>query len=313
MTCEEFRECADALALGALAPEEAEAARLHLGLCKACAAVYRPAARVAEQLPLSVPLVQAPAGLRSAVFAAIHEDAGTPSSGQGGDVSARPSFSGAQSEVGSAAAHVVHIADTSDVRAGERAARMRSFTRGSFQLPVLAAAAVLVAIVGLAGWTFWLHTQVDDLKRTQQLSAYAFSTAVPGDAALSTLARAGADALVLMSSPGTVGAPLNPTTATTGPDGAVFWNPSQQRCVVLVRQLVPLGGGREYHVWFGAGDHRWDGGSVIPDVNGIAELVVATDRWQLGTDYTINVVVQRVPGDGTWDPVLTASVAAPAQ
>ena len=293
MICEELRADADALALGALPEKEASQAELHLASCDDCKAEYEAALRVAGQLPLSAPLVEAPWALRAAVFGAINSDtAGDRVSRSGAGVTGTP--------VGSRLQTTTHAA----VPGGRNALRSASvvrFRRVAFYLPTLAAAAMFIAIVGLGVWTLRLHNQVQDLKKSEQ-AASRLRISEPA------LARADTDALLLLSAPGTIKAPLTAGAAAPNANGAVFWSREQQRCVIFARELTPLRGGSEYHVWFSAGAAYWDGGPLIPDTTGVAEMVVSTERWHPGESYIINIVIQPVPDDGSRRPVLSASI-----
>jgi len=301
MICEELRADADALALGALPDYEASLARLHLASCDECRGEYEAALRVVGRLPLSVPLVEAPRALRTAVFDAIHSDtsghrvsrsvgsvSGTPAGGSMHDAK-HATISG-----GREASHVVRSANSSG--------RIIRFPRAASYWPALTAAAMFIAIIGLGVWTLRLQNQVHDLKKSEQVAAHLRLT-VPA------LARADADALLLLSLPGTIKAPLTAGAAAPNANGAIFWSPAQQRCVIFARDLAPLHNGSEYHVWFGAGKAYWDGGPLIPDETGVAEMVVSTERWQPGDTYIVNVVIQPVPDDGSRRPVLSASIS----
>jgi len=155
--------------------------------------------------------------------------------------------------------------------------------------------------IGLGVWTLRLHNQVQDLKKSDQAAAR-LRISEPA------LARADTDALLLLSSPGTIKAPLTAGAAAPNANGAVFWSREQQRCVIFARELTPLRGGSEYHCWFSAGAAYWDGGPLIPDTTGVAEMVVSTERWHPGESYIINIVIQPVPDDGSRRPVLSASI-----
>jgi len=180
----------------------------------------------------------------------------------------------------------------------ERAPQSR---RRAITFSTLAAAAMFIAIIGLGVWTLRLHNQVQDLKKSDQAAAR-LRISEPA------LARADTDALLLLSAPGTIKAPLTAGAAAPNANGAVFWSREQQRCVIFARELTPLRGGSEYHVWFSAGAAYWDGGPLIPDTTGVAEMVVSTERWHPGESYIINIVIQPVPDDGSRRPVLSASI-----
>lgn len=286
MNCEEFRESADALALGALAPEEARQARGHLAACAACAAAYAAAQAVAERLTLAVPLVSAPAGMRSAVLAAI---------GASPDSAVRP-------DPPAAAASVPRQVGTA--RRSAAARRTQLFGR-RLALPA-AAAVALVVIVGLALWVANLQGRIHKLE--QEVRNPGAPAAAPAVGS-----QTQHDAILLLSSPNTVSARLWAKPANPSADGAIIWNPTKQRCIVFASKLKPLGAGQEYHIYFRVGDNRWDGGTLTADAAGAAEADFATDRWQLGVGYTVTVVVQPSSQGGASEPVLEGAVQAPAQ
>jgi len=183
------------------------------------------------------------------------------------------------------------------LRAGQR------FGAAGFRMPALAAAAILIGLLGLAGWSFSLQRQLGDLKNQQRVASV-IGAGSPAPAAET--------ALVLLSARHTVTGELNPQ----GPgraSGGVIWNPDRQRCVILTQQLPPLAAGMEYRIWFRDGDHRWDAGALALDANGAAETVIDMSRWPVGKGYTIAIVVQRVVDDGSRQPVLAGTVEAALQ
>ena len=74
MTCQEFEELSAAYALGALTPEEQEAARAHLATCPKCRQLAGQLRSVVDLLPLSVAQVSPPAALRDRVLAAVQQE-----------------------------------------------------------------------------------------------------------------------------------------------------------------------------------------------------------------------------------------------
>jgi anti-sigma-K factor RskA len=74
MTCQEFEELSAAYALGALTPEEQQAARAHLATCPKCSQLAGQLRSVVDLLPLSVAQVSPPAALRDRVLAAVQQE-----------------------------------------------------------------------------------------------------------------------------------------------------------------------------------------------------------------------------------------------
>lgn len=70
-----FEEMAAAYVVGALSIADQPAFEEHLAGCDECGALVNQLSAVATELPLSVPLVEPPAGLRDRVIAAVHEEA----------------------------------------------------------------------------------------------------------------------------------------------------------------------------------------------------------------------------------------------
>jgi anti-sigma-K factor RskA len=74
MTCQEFEELSAAYALGAVTPEEQQAARAHLVTCPKCTRLAGQLRSVVDLLPLSVAQVTPPAALRDRVLAAVQQE-----------------------------------------------------------------------------------------------------------------------------------------------------------------------------------------------------------------------------------------------
>ena len=74
MNCQEFEELSAAYALGAVTPEEQQAARAHLATCPKCTRLAGQLRSVVDLLPLSVAQVTPPAALRDRVLAAVKDE-----------------------------------------------------------------------------------------------------------------------------------------------------------------------------------------------------------------------------------------------
>ena len=74
MTCQEFEELSAAYALGAVTPEEQQAARAHIATCSKCTRLAGQLRSVVDVLPLSVTQVTPPAALRERVLAAVQRE-----------------------------------------------------------------------------------------------------------------------------------------------------------------------------------------------------------------------------------------------
>jgi anti-sigma-K factor RskA len=78
MTCEEFEELSGAYALGAVTPEEREAARAHIAGCAKCTRLAQELHAVVDVLPLSVTQVDPPKSLKERLLTEIRKESSTP-------------------------------------------------------------------------------------------------------------------------------------------------------------------------------------------------------------------------------------------
>ncbi len=129
MTCNEFEELLGAYALGAVTPEEQEAARAHLAGCENCKRHLREVRAVVDLLPYSVTQMNPSESLKERILGAIHKEGQTKA--------AQP------------------------VQINQRPRRQRWSTR------LLAAAAVLMFILfgGMAAWNISLQHEVTSLQQ----------------------------------------------------------------------------------------------------------------------------------------------------
>jgi anti-sigma-K factor RskA len=89
MTCQEFEELSAAYALGAVTPEEQQAARAHIATCAKCTRLARQLRSVVDLLPLSVTQVTPPAALRERVLAAVQREGRVVPIERGAEIRAR--------------------------------------------------------------------------------------------------------------------------------------------------------------------------------------------------------------------------------
>jgi len=94
MSCQEFEELSAAYALGAVTPEEQQAARAHLVTCPKCTRLAGQLRSVVDLLPLSVAQVTPPAALRDRVLAAVQQESRVVPIERGTQIRARKSKSG---------------------------------------------------------------------------------------------------------------------------------------------------------------------------------------------------------------------------
>jgi anti-sigma-K factor RskA len=91
MNCQEFEELSAAYALGAVTPEEQQAARAHLATCPKCSRLAGQLRSVVDLLPLSVAQVSPPAALRDRVLAAVQQEGRVVPIERGAQIRARRS------------------------------------------------------------------------------------------------------------------------------------------------------------------------------------------------------------------------------
>lgn len=308
MTCEEFLDEVDALALGALSPEETAAPEQHAAGCADCARELRLARAVAERLPLSAPAVRAPTALRERVLAAVGAEAtGGEAAGFAARPGAQPPAAAAQADnvrpfVRPPAVAATPAAEAASGREPVQLAGWRRLVRGGMHVPALAAAVALLVLFGLAVWSLSLQRQLSDVKHQQSLAR----GQQPG------FLSASQAALTLLASQHTVTSQLDPSQSAKA-SGGVIWNPNEKKCVVLVQQLAPPPANAEYHIWFTSGSNRWDGGALTPDGSGAAFKVIDMSRWDVGEGYHIAIVLQATPDNGQHQPVLGGDLHASLQ
>ncbi|GER90655.1 hypothetical protein KDW_48170 [Dictyobacter vulcani] len=78
MTCQDFEELSGAYILGALTPEERQAAQEHLANCPECTLMLQQLQPVANLLPLTVPEVEPPAGHKERFLARLEQETPEP-------------------------------------------------------------------------------------------------------------------------------------------------------------------------------------------------------------------------------------------
>jgi hypothetical protein len=150
----------------------------------------------------------------------------------------------------------------------------------------LAAALVLVPVIGLLTWAIVLQTQVNDLKQeSKQIQE--------------------AQREIVLFSPPAFRAKLDPTDADAGA-GWVTWIPDESRCAVKVKGLAKPEAGAAYHVFYKGMRDPVDAGKLTPDEEGKAELEFDTSRWQ-GFEYHVWVAQVR-PGGEVGPPILKATL-----
>jgi hypothetical protein len=245
-------ELVDLEALGALEAPESARVRAHSTICPTCRAALRAAEETAARLALSVPLRTAPPVLRARVMRSIDDPA---------PLSAVP----------------VPL----PVR------RPHVLRRVTNRWGALAAALVIVPVIGLLTWAIVLQTQVNELKQESK-----------------QIQEAQRD--IVLFSPPSFRAKLEATEPDAGATGWVTWIPDEGRCAVKVKGLAKLEAGASYHVFFKGTRDAVDAGELKPNDEGKAELEFDTSRWQ-GFEYRVWVAPVR-PGAEAGPPVLKATL-----
>ncbi len=131
MTCQEFEELSAAYALGAVTPEEQQAARAHIATCAKCTRLDRQLRSVVDLLPLSVTQVTPSVALRERVLAAVQKEG-----------------------------RVVPIERGTEIRARKR---KLGWTGWSTRLLATAAIVLLVLTGAMTAWNVSLHQQNSQL------------------------------------------------------------------------------------------------------------------------------------------------------
>lgn len=245
-------ELVDLEALGALEAPESARVRAHIAMCPTCRTALRAAEEASARLALSVPLRKAPPVLRARVMRAIDDPA-----------------------------PITAVPVPLPVR------RPHMLRRVTNRWGALAAALVLVPVIGLITWAIVLQTQLNELKQESK-----------------QIQEAQRD--IVLFSPPSYRAKLEATEPDSGAAGWVTWIPDEGRCAVKVKGLAKLEAGASYHVFYKGMRDPIDAGELKPNEDGKAELEFDTSRWQ-GFEYRVWVAQVR-PGVETGPPVLKATL-----
>jgi len=242
----------DLEALGALEPHESAQVRAHAAVCPACRASLLAAEETAARLALAVPLRAAPPALRARVLRAVDAP--------------------------------VQLTPVPTQLAMRRPHALRRVTS---RWGALAAALVLVPVIGLLTWAIVLQTQVNELKQESK-----------------QIQEAQRD--IVLFSPPSFRAKLDPAEPDSGAAGWVTWIPDEARCAVKVKGLAKSDSGASYHVFYRGMRDPVDAGELKPNDEGKAELEFDTSRWQ-GFEYHVWVAQVR-PGGEVGPAVLKATL-----
>ena len=278
LSCDEVRDLASGFVLGALEPAEMEAVRAHLATCPEAHDEIAELSGVVPYLADSVEPMAPPTALRGRVLAAVAADAAAVSD----PVAVTPPATDAPRRAAAAPAPAVDLAASARVVSidAERA-RRRS------PLPWIAAAAVVLIVIGLGAWNVSLRGGSD--------GAAAYGAAVDR-------------VLALAGTPGGQAAILAPAQAD-GPSGiaAIGANGALE---VAVRGLAPTTGSQVYEAWVIGSDKTPVAiGSFVPDANGFGALTSARAPSSPG----VTIALTREPTAGRTSPtppVLSSGVAA---
>jgi anti-sigma-K factor RskA len=208
-----LHEAAGLYVLGALAPAERSEFERHLQTCEACAAEVRSLAGTVAALPLSVPLVDPPPGLRSRVMAVTGRSAAAPHS-------------------------VVPLP--------ARAARTRSWVSAAGWL---SAAALLLVSLGLGIYSMSLQGEISSL-RTEVSGLNARLTQSDQRVAVATRLVALADErMAVLTAPDLTQVDLQgQQPVAPSASGRAFYSRSRG-LVFTASDLPPLRAGRRYQLW----------------------------------------------------------------
>jgi hypothetical protein len=255
VTCEELEELAGALALDAALPEEVADAREHLRTCTRAHDAVRELTATATVLALAAEPVDPPARLRERILAAARADLAQPDTAR--PPAERPALT------------AVPRRDAAPLPANVTPIRPGLWSRA---LPGwLAAAAVLVAAVGLGAWNLQLQKDVDD--RDDRLAAQVQT--------LDAVARSGG----LVSN-------FAPAAQVAGAQG-VLVQPERGNPMVLLTGVPQPEGQNVYQLWAIRGGQPQDIGIFRPDEDGRAAVELPDISG--AQEVAITVEPRRVP------------------
>jgi anti-sigma factor RsiW len=278
MDCHDIRDDIDLCALGTLPPDEAERVRAHAATCADCQAELLAAEDAVARLALAVPRVPAPAALREAVFAAVRGPAGVAHRRRRWPwrIRSRPAQAVARGAPAPGLG-LLHLLGR----------------RVSARFGAVAAAVVLLPLAGLLAWTTVLQRQVNELRdETAQIQRRN-------------------EGLLLLASPSTARADFRPVGDARGATGSATWNPDRRVCFVFFDHLPEPEAGAAYRLWYSVdGRITVDGGRVVRDDNGRAEVIIDASNWR-GQTYELILKLERTPHDPGAVPILMARLVRP--
>lgn len=244
-------ELVDLEAIGALTPAESARVHAHVAACAACRAELSAAQDTAARLALAVPLHPAPAALRARVLREVDR-----------------------------------LAPLIPVPLPVR--RPSAWRRVTSRWGALAAALIVIPVLGLLTWAVVLQTQVNELKQESR-----------------QIREAQAD-VVLMAMPGLIRARLDPTESGGTARGWVMWDPDEGRCTVRVKGLAKPEPGVSYRVYTQGVREPVDVGELKPNDEGTADLEFDVPRGT-GTEYHVWVAAVKPHGELS-TPLLRATL-----
>ena len=266
---------ADAYALGALQPAEAQAVATHIAACEMCHATVREAESAAAALALASPLHRAPAALKSRVLAEAGIVATTPQNPR----STR---------------------------------RVRNIVRRTIQLApaVGGIAAVTVAIMAFTGMVS-VRGQVHDLQhqnadlQTQIASTLSEKVQIGAitqrltDAEKASFeqsqdAQADHDLLLAMLSPQSIVADVYTTSDQQNAIGRLIWSPADKKVFFVAANLDPAPANETYQLWVSEDGKYSSLGTFTPDSTGFARYSATVPEGM--SEYQTAVVTVETAG-----------------
>jgi anti-sigma-K factor RskA len=245
MTCEEFEELSGAFVLGAVTPEEFQAAQEHLATCASCTRLAQELRSVVNLLPLSVPQVAPSPALKDRVLEAVRQEQQTQERQQ------------------------LHLAPQhSRARRNPRDTRQRPLVprrmRWTTRLLAVAALVMFALFGGMTAWNVSLQHQVTTLQSSNtrltgqlgQLQQANSSQAKQINALHQQIAQVFA---------------LSGTKPAQNATGSLLYIPQQNITVLVLHNLPQLSGQQIYQGWLLHNNVPVSIG-VLSEQNGVASL-----------------------------------------
>jgi hypothetical protein len=255
------QDLADEFAVGALAPDDESAVRLHCAGCADCDALVRDAERVAAAMAIGLPLVPAPATMRDRVLGANH-------GARSRSFVRTLGFSRAAAGVAAVVVAAAAFAGMLSVRGQVGELRRENSTLKS-QIDDALSARVEVAAL------------------TRRLSDEERNSASQGQKA-----RSDQELLLAMLSPKSDAAEVYSTDEQGTSIGRLIWSEEQKRVWFVADNLAARPNGETYQLWVSEDGTYESLGTFVPDASGFACYVATVPEGMKGYDAAVVTIEQ---------------------